>query len=106
MKLKGVDIICLNAITHDLECIQLKTMEGTLTGSQSGRSIKELSSYETAFFCTALKTNTSWTFPRDEKISRCSGDQFWPRIGIKYEDILSIAIDTIKDLEDYWRSLL
>jgi hypothetical protein len=102
LKIKGVDIVI---IENDLPTYtQLKTMEGTLTGSQSKRSIDELSLHENSLFAACFKTDTNWTFP-ECNIARVVGDEFWKRIDLDYKVILENVSEVIKEIEDKYVEL-
>ena len=92
MKLKGVDLIILDA--NELVYTQLKTQKNTLTAGKTGSVIKELSVFENSMFVACLDL-ASWTFsPRGSEVIRVSGEEFWSRIDIPYETLCS----KIKDL--------
>ena len=97
LKITGVDLIILKN-DKPFYC-QMKTLEGTLTGSQVPRSITELSIHENAYFIAAFKTGTPWTFNSD-KISRLVGKEFWSLIDIDYEKLLDEVKKMIKEIED------
>lgn len=97
IKIKGVDLISQNMETGKIEYQQLKTQRNTLTGSQKGRSIAELSLHENPVFCACFSLG-SWTFNHAE-IPRISGEQFWQRIGIDYEIFERAVKDLMIDLE-------
>ena len=83
IKIKGIDLISLNAKCGTVEYQQLKTQRNTLTGSQRARSIAELSIHANPVFCACFALG-NWTFNHN-KIPRVAGEQFWGRIGIDYE---------------------
>ena len=55
IKIKGVDIIC--SINNQPTYIQMKTMEGTLTGSQAPRSEEELILHKNSYFAALESRN-------------------------------------------------
>ena len=81
IKIKGIDIIILAEET--IKFVQLKTLKGTLTGSQKNRAKKELSIHDNPLFVSAFDLG-DWTF-NDPKINRIAGKNFWNNIGINYE---------------------
>ena len=100
LKIKGIDIICLNYSTGDLEYIQLKTQKNTLTGSQKGRSERELSIHDNPVFCTAFPFST-WTF-RSDYVPQFSGADFWGRIGMDYQLVRETAFEMIRGLDSMY----
>ena len=103
IKIKGVDLICQNMETENIEYQQLKTQKNTLTGSQKGRSVAELSLHENPVFCACFSLGT-WTFSHPE-IPRIAGKEFWSRIGIDYEIFEAAAKDLMLDLEQIFVGL-
>lgn len=104
LKLKGIDLIALNQDTSNVEYQQLKTQQNTLTGSQKGRSVEELSIHDYPVFCACF-SNSSWTF-NDVNIPRISGTDFWSRIGISYDILLPRVKDLVLTLEEEYVRLL
>lgn len=98
LKLAGIDLIILNCQTEILEYIQLKTQKNTLTGSQKGRSIAELSVHDNPVFAACFTTNSSWTF-NCPTIPRVSGDEFWDRIGMPYSVVLEQTKSLIREID-------
>ena len=97
LKIKGVDIIF---IKNDKPFYaQLKTLEGTLTGSQQKRSEQELSIHNNAIFIAAFDTGTGWTF-NSKKIQRIKGEEFWSQINIDYDFLLECVKKMIKNIEN------
>ena len=96
IKIKGVDIIFIKEKKPFYA--QIKTLEGTLTGSQVQRSESELSIHDNSYFVSAFKTGTSWTF-NSKIIERIVGENFWSMIGLDYEFILDEVKAMIKDIE-------
>ena len=96
LKIKGIDLIILKDDTP-YYC-QMKTLEGTLTGSQVPRSKTELNIHENAYFVSAFKTGTQWTFSSDT-ITRLVGEEFWSIIDLEYEKLLDEVKSMIKEIE-------
>lgn len=99
MKVKGIDIICKNINTHNIESIQLKTTKNTLTGSQSGRTNSELRLYTNPIFAAAFDVSRGWTFQSDHNILKIAGAEFWNRIGMDYNIVYEEVVRAIKQLE-------
>lgn len=97
LKIKGVDIILIK--NNKPFYVQIKTAEGTLTGSQKPRSVSELSLHENKYFVAAFDTGANWTFD-SPKIQKLSGEDFWKLININYQSLLENVKKTIKDIED------
>ena len=97
LKITGVDLI-ITENDKPFYC-QIKTLEGTLTGSQAPRSITELNIHENAYFISAFKTGTPWTF-NSGTIPRLVGKEFWSLIDIDYEKLLEEVKKMIKGIED------
>lgn len=102
IKINGIDIIFLK--DNKLHYSQIKTLEGTLTGSQVPRSIEELSMHENSYFVSAFETGTSWTF-NSETIKRIKGKEFWSLIDLDYNFILKEVKKMIKEIEDSYYEL-
>ena len=102
MKIKGVDIICID--NNKPTYIQMKTMEGTLTGSQVSRSEEELSIHENSYFAAVFETGSGWTFNSD-KIERIKGNEFWSIINLDYSYILKEVKLMVKEIEDKFKKL-
>ncbi|MBW4478095.1 MAG: hypothetical protein KME54_14810 [Tolypothrix brevis GSE-NOS-MK-07-07A] len=82
IKITGIDIIIFN---NDISYFaQLKTLKGTLTGSQIPRAKKELSIHENPLFVVAFNLG-QWTFPQYSKIPRIAGREFWDKIQVDYD---------------------
>ena len=96
IKIKGVDIIFIK--DDKPYYAQIKTLEGTLTGSQVPRSESELSIHENSYFVAAFKTGTSWTF-NSKIIERIVGESFWSMIDLEYDFILGEVKSMIKEIE-------
>jgi hypothetical protein len=98
LKIKGIDTIIYN--NGKLIFTQLKTKQDTLTGSQSPRSIAELSIFENSLFAAQFSLG-NWTFsPGTTGIKRVSGKDFWSLIDVDYEDIKNIVFTSIRQIED------
>lgn len=97
LKIKGIDLIFLkNKIPI---YTQMKTTEGTLTGSQVKRSIIELSIHENSLFAACFATGTTWTF-NAENINKISGKEFWNKIQLDYDFILNQSKEMIKNIQN------
>jgi hypothetical protein len=105
IKLAGIDLIIHNFHSEKLEYLQLKTAKNTLTGSQVPRSKKELEVHENPIFCACFDTRSSWTF-KHETIPRIVGEEFWSRIRIPYEEVLSLTKNLILELEENYARIL
>ncbi len=81
IKIKGIDIVILGEQT--IKFAQLKTLKGTLTGSQTNRAKKELGIHDNPLFISAFNLG-DWTF-NDNKIPRIAGKKFWNEIYIDYD---------------------
>ena len=101
IKINGVDIIFIK--NKKPYYAQIKTLEGTLTGSQVSRSISELSMHKNSYFVSAFETGTSWTFNSD-KIKRLLGKEFWSMIDLDYDFILEEIKSMRKDIEDIYKT--
>ena len=102
LKITGVDIICL--IEKKPTYIQMKTMEGTLTGSQVPRSEEELMLHQYKYFAAIFESGSNWTF-NSEKITRIKGKEFWSLINLDYDYILEKVKLMIKNIEDKYIEL-
>lgn len=80
IKIKGIDIVIIAEQTIILA--QLKTLKGTLTGSQVPRTKKELSIHKNPLFIAAFDLG-DWTF-NDTTIPRIAGKEFWSNIYMDY----------------------
>jgi hypothetical protein len=80
IQIKGIDIILLTE--GNIKFAQLKTLKGTLKGSQVNRAKKELAIHDSALFISAFNLG-DWTF-KDNKIPRLAGKEFWNLIHIEY----------------------
>ena len=102
IKIKGIDIICIN--NDKPTYIQMKTMEGTLTGSQASRSEDELLIHKNSYFAAVFETGSSWTFNSD-KIKKIKGNEFWSIINLDYDYILKEVKLMVKEIEDKFHEL-
>lgn len=95
-KIPEVDIIVL--YDNKLYYTQLKTQKNTLTGSQTKRTIDELSKFQNHWFVACINTNCSSTIPKS--LNKLIGKEFWEKIGIDYnKDIEENLIMSIKEIE-------
>lgn len=99
IKVKGIDILCKNINSAELESIQLKTTKNTLTGSQSGRTNSELRLHSNPKFAAAFDVARGWTFQNDPNVEKIAGAQFWNRIGMNYDIVYEEVVLAIKQLE-------
>lgn len=106
LKLKGIDLIALNKNTNNLEYLQLKTQRNTLSGSQSDRANSELSLHANPVFCACFDTKTNWTYKNKAGIERVCGNEFWSRIGMDHDTVLTSIIILIKTLEEEYVKML
>jgi hypothetical protein len=81
IKITGIDIILFSE--EQVKFAQLKTLKGTLTGSQAPRAKKELTIHQNPLFIAAFNLG-DWTF-NDNKIPRIAGKEFWNQIHIDYD---------------------
>ena len=102
IKINGIDIIFIK--NNKIFYAQIKTLEGTLTGSQVPRSIEELSIHENSYFVAAFETGTDWTF-NSEKIKRIRGKEFWSLINLDYDYILNEVKAMIREIEKSYYNL-
>ena len=102
LKINGVDIIFIK--DEKPFYAQIKTLEGTLTGSQVPRSESELSMHKNSYFVAAFKTGTSWTF-NSSKVKKITGDEFWTMINLDYKFILDEVKKMIKEIEEGYNKL-
>ena len=100
LKIRGVDFIVIN--DKEFCFCQIKTMKGTLTGSQKPRSEKELKIYKKSKFIAALELG-SWTF-NSSFVPRVSGRDFWNLIDLDYDLIIKNAKNLLSTMEDYLKN--
>lgn len=82
IKITGIDIIIFS--DEIVKFAQLKTLKGTLTGSQIPRAKKELGIHQNPLFITAFDLG-KWTFPKTPNIPRIAGKEFWDMVHIDYD---------------------
>jgi hypothetical protein len=104
IKVKGVDLIAKNRHTGQIEYQQLKTQKNTLTGSQTGRVVKELSIHNVPVVCAVFDLS-SWTF-NHSSISRVAGNDFWDRIGIPSDLVIEKIKKLILTLEEEYLKIV
>lgn len=90
IKIKGIDVVLLS--DNKIIFAQIKTLKGTLTGSQKSRAKKELAIHQNSFFVSAFDLG-SWTF-NDPIIPHIAGKPFWNMICIDY-DILENRVKSM-----------
>lgn len=98
-RIEGVDIVFLER--EELRHTQIKTQKNTLTGSQTKRSVIELSMHPYPLFAAAFDV-ANWTFPppKTSKIERIAGQPFWEgKLEISYELVFAKARETAQRLE-------
>lgn len=96
LKITGVDIILFTNST--VKFAQLKTLKGTLTGSQAPRAKNELSIHDETLFIAAFDLG-SWTFPVTSKTPRVAGKAFWEMINIDYSVIETHAKNMLQRID-------
>lgn len=102
ISIKGIDIILY--IDNTVSFAQLKTLKGTLTGSQTGRAIRELSIHENPLFLVAFDLG-SWTFPVRQDIPRIAGKAFWEKIHIDYNLVETHVRDMLQKIDKAFAKL-
>jgi hypothetical protein len=95
-KIPEIDVIV--KYNNKLYYTQLKTQKNTLTGSQSPRTAQEMSIYENSWFVACIDTDCSWTAPKS--ITRLVGREFWEKIGIDYNVILTLLTNLCQKVEE------
>lgn len=95
-KIPEIDVIV--KYNNKLYYTQLKTQKNTLTGSQSPRTTQEMSRYENSWFVACIDTNCRWTAP--SSITRLIGREFWEKIGIDYNEILTLLYNLCQKVEE------
>ena len=100
IKINGIDIIFLK--DDKPYYAQIKTLEGTLTGSQVPRSESELNMHKNSYFVAAFKTGTSWTF-NSKKVKKLVGKEFWSLIDLDYDFILDQVKKMILEIQDSYQ---
>lgn len=97
VKITGVDVITMQeGIPY---FTQIKTMEGTLTGSQVPRSREELKIQGNSLFVAAIDTGGRWTFNSPDT-PRLRGDEYWRLIGIDYNHMITACTRCLRRFED------
>lgn len=102
IKLEGVDAIILNG--EELVYAQIKTQKNTLTGSQKGRAVQELSLHKRRLMVACFETSANWTFASPE-VPRIAGEQFWSLLGFSYSEIVNELKRLMPLLDDEYRAL-
>ena len=102
IKLEGVDAIILNG--EELVFAQIKTQKNTLTGSQKGRAVQELSLHKRRLMVACFETSANWTFASPE-VPRIAGEQFWSLLGFSYSEIVNQLKRLMPLLDDEYRAL-
>lgn len=97
LKIPGIDKFILDndgKIRH----VQVKTKKDTLTGSQVKRSVIELGIHPNPIFA-ALFDFGGWHFPKHEKITRITGNEFWSMVSLDYETVLDEVCKSLRKIE-------
>jgi hypothetical protein len=102
ISIKGIDIILY--IDNTVSFAQLKTLKGTLTGSQTSRAIRELSIHENPLFLVAFDLG-NWTFPVRPDIPRIAGKAFWEKIHIDYNLVENHVRDMLQEVDKAFAQL-
>jgi len=102
IKITGTDLISL--INDNPTYIQIKTMEDTLTGSQGPRSVNELTIHNYSFFAAVFNTGRKWHFKSDQ-IKKYKGKEFWEKINLDYNFILTEVKKMVKEVENKYYEL-
>lgn len=98
-KIPEVDIIVL--YNDVLYYTQLKTQKNTLTGSQTKRTVDELTAFPNHFFVACIDTNCSSTIPSG--LNKLVGSEFWNIIGFDYNnEILPCLTKSIQAVESFY----
>ena len=100
IKINGIDIIFIK--NDQPYYAQIKTLEGTLTGSQVPRSESELAMHKNSYFVAAFKTGTSWTF-NSKIIKKLLAKEFWSLIDLDYDFILDEVKKMIMEIQDNYQ---
>lgn len=96
INIKGIDLIIYN--DNKVSFAQLKTLKGTLTGSQTGRAIRELIIHENPLFLVAFDLGR-WTFPLRSDIPRIAGKAFWEKIHMDYNLVEGNVITMLQRID-------
>jgi hypothetical protein len=102
ISIKGIDVIIHT--DNVVSFAQLKTLKGTLTGSQTGRAIRELSIHENPLFLVAFDLG-SWTFPPRSDIPRFAGKDFWDKIQMDYQIIENEVRNMLQKIDEAFANL-
>jgi hypothetical protein len=103
IKLEGVDAIIYD-VSNIFTYAQLKTQKNTLTGSQKGRSVEELTLHPKRLMVACFNTSASWTFSSTD-VPRVVGKGFWVSIGFSYTEILNEVKRLMPLLDDEFSDL-
>jgi len=99
LKITGIDIIITPPHDDSTYFAQLKSKCDTLTGSQSPRTIMELSIHPNPLFIAAFSLG-GWTFnDRSGLIRRMAGKPFWDMIEIDYCTLQDCVQAMLSDIE-------
>jgi hypothetical protein len=101
IKIKGIDIVIL--VDDKIKFAQLKTLKGTLTGSQTNRAKRELGIHDYPLFIAAFNLG-AWTF-NDPKIPRIAGKEFWDIIYLEYELIETHVRNMLQKIDQAFAEL-
>lgn len=96
IKITGIDILIFSE--EKVKFAQLKTLKGTLTGSQVPRAKKELSIHENPLFIAAFDLG-KWTFSNRINIPRIAGERFWNMISIDYDLVENHIRDMLQKID-------
>ncbi|WP_334965527.1 hypothetical protein [Nostoc sp.] len=95
IKITGIDIIIFSEET--VKFAQLKTLKGTLTGSQAPRAKKELTIHQNPLFIAAFNLG-QWTF-NAPNIPRIAGQAFWEQIHMDYNIVESHVRNMLQKID-------
>ncbi|MBD2280567.1 MAG: hypothetical protein HEQ13_13685 [Dolichospermum sp. DEX189] len=102
IKITGIDILVFSEET--VKFAQLKTLKGTLTGSQVPRARKELSIHENSLFIAAFNLG-KWTFSNRSNIPRIAGKPFWNMICMDYDLVENHIRDMLQKIDQAFAEL-
>ncbi|MFN6034806.1 MAG: hypothetical protein ACK48B_12360, partial [Dolichospermum sp.] len=102
IKITGIDILLFSEET--VKFAQLKTLKGTLTGSQVPRAKKELSIHENPLFIAAFDLG-KWTFSNRSNIPRIAGKKFWNMICMDYDLVENHIRDMLQKIDKSFAEL-
>lgn len=97
LKIPGIDKFILDP-EGKIRHVQVKTKKDTLTGSQSKRSIIELSIHPKPIFAALFDFGT-WTFPNHNHVKRMSGSDFWALVDLEYDMVLKEVCKSLQRIE-------